>query len=77
MSSEHSQIVVNTDVESAGGQNDVDLMANTTGSIKVIVTKQDEEGKDEIIDEGEIENGKLLHQKRPPPILNEPSEMSH
>ena len=50
MSSEHSHVVVNTDVESAGGQNDVDLMANTTGSIKVIVTKQDEEGKDEIID---------------------------
>ena len=77
MSSEHSHVVVNTDVESAGGQNDIDLMANTTGSIKVIVTKQDEEGKDEIIDEGEIENGKLLQQKRPPPILNEPSEMSH
>ena len=62
---------VNTDVESASGQPDIEVQANTTGSMKVIITKQEEGGGSEIIDESEMEMGR---EKKKAPVLNEPSE---
>ena len=70
--SRDNQAVV-TDVESAGrSQEDIEVAANTTGSMKVIITKQKEEGEgSEIINKEEMGyggDGKKL------PRLNEPSE---
>ena len=37
-----TESVVVTDAESAGGNQEFDLVANTTGSMKVIITKDQE-----------------------------------
>ena len=37
-----TESVVVTDAESAGGNQEFDLVANTTGSMKVIITKENE-----------------------------------
>lgn len=62
---------VNTDVESSTGQPDIEVQANTTGSMKIIITKQEEGGGSEIINESEMEMGR---EKKKAPVLNEPSE---
>ena len=61
-----TESVVVTDAESAGGNQEFDLVANTTGSMKVIITKDQE-----IINQQEMVMGQPILR------LNEQSELGN